>query len=50
MLRSEGMDVSDDPWISEVKESVVDGDATSGRGVEDGELRVLDSCSEEVRN
>ena len=50
MLCPEGMDVSDDPWVSEVEEGVVDGDATSGGGVEDGELRVLDSCSEEICN
>ena len=50
MLRSEGMNVSNDSWVSKVEEGVVDGDATGGGGMEDGELCVLDSCSEEVCN
>ena len=50
MLRSEGMDISDDSWVSKVEEGVVDDDTTSGGGVEDGELCVLNSCSEEVGN
>ena len=48
MLRSEGMNISDDPWVSEVEEGVVDGDATSSGRVEDGEFCVFDSSSEEV--
>ena len=50
MLRSEGMNVSDNSWVSKVEEGVIDGDTTSGRGMKNGELCVLDSSSEEVCN
>ena len=50
MLRPEGMNISDDPWISEMEKSIVDGDAAGGRRVEDGEFRVLNSSPKEIGN
>ena len=50
MLRPEGMDVSDDSWVSKMEESVVDGDAASGRGVENGEFCVFNSSPKEIGN
>ena len=48
VLRPERVDVSDNSWIPQVEESVINGDAASGRGVKNGEFRVFDSSSEEV--
>ena len=50
MLRPEGMNVSDNPWVPKMEEGVIDGDMTSGGGMKDGELCILDSSSEEVCN
>ena len=50
MLRSEGVNVSDNSWISEVEKGVIDGDTTSGGGMKNCELCVFDSSSEEVCN
>ena len=48
MLRSESMNVSDNSWVPQVEKGIIDSNATSGRGMEDGEFCVLDSSSEEV--
>ena len=48
VLGPEGVNVGDDPWVSKMKEGVIDGDATGGGGVEDCELCIFDSSSKEV--
>lgn len=48
MLSPKGVDISNNPWISQVKKSIIDSDVNSGGGVEDSKLCIFDSCSEEV--
>ena len=48
MLGSKGVDVRDNPWISQMEKGVIDDDAAGGRGMKNGELRILNSCSEEI--
>ena len=48
MLRPEGMNISDNPWISQVEKGIIDGEAASGGGMENGEFCIFDSSPEEV--
>ena len=48
MLRSEGMNISDNSWVPEVEKSVVNSDTASGRGMENGEFRIFDSSPKEI--
>ena len=48
MLSPKSVDISNNSWISQVKEGIVDKEATSGGGMEDGELCIFYSSSEEI--
>jgi hypothetical protein len=41
VLRSQSVNIGNDPWIAEVEQGIVDHEAVVGGWVEDGEIRVL---------